>query len=201
MSEEIRAAGIESLINQAFRNQANSYITTNPNKANSTDASYLSGGTIIINQVLPLADSIRYPNLNPGQQVDPYQNILGEGTNQLSGQRLGLSLWQWATVYSAVRYCKFEITSNTGPIPPYFKYCYLSTFTDAMTSFGITPSYINSVGGFVAGNDIKYADIVNVIDMLKVHLKNVHEDPTYGQYVNFCHSSCHSNCHGSRSRR
>lgn len=201
MNNEIRAVGIESLVNEAFRNQANSYITTNPDKATSIDANKITNGTIVIGQVLPPADSVRYRNIHPAEIVEPLQNILGEGTIQTSGQRLGLALWQWATVYSAVRYCRFEIDTNTGPIPPYFKYCYLPTFSDGMTVYGITPSYINAIGGFITGNDITYDEIVNVIQLLKAHLKNVHEDPTYGTLFQFCHSSCHSNCHGSRSRR
>lgn len=205
MANNITAVGIETLINTAWRNQANGYITTNPERATSVDAGAITNGTIITNSVLRLANDVYNGYIQPGQYVDPGRDVLGEETFQVGFSpgynKLSLALWQWAGYYSAVRYCRFEVSSNTGPVPAYYRYCYLPTFTEALTSAGITPSYIGGIAGIVAGNDIVYQNIVDVVEILKAHLKNVHEDSTYGTLQTVCHSSCHYSCHSSRSRR
>lgn len=213
MANNIRAVEIETLINVAWRTQANSYITTNPERATSVDAAKITNGTIITTRVLDTADRVSIlfgrantVDLSPGRYIEPSYDILGEGTFQLDfppnyNNKLSFALFLWAHHYSAVRYCRFEVTSNTGPIPAYYRYCYLWTYSDAMVDNGITPAYIGDIAGIKAGEDIVYQNIVDVVEILKAHLKNVHEDSAYGTLQTVCHSSCHYNCHSSRNRR
>ena len=209
----ITAIGIESLINLAWRNQANSYITTNDERVTLEESTKVVNGTIIMTRVLDPANSVQVPGLNlsnwmthPGFIVSPGFSILGENTFQLDYgmtwvNKLSLALWNWANAYSAVRYCKFEVSDTSGPIPPFYRYCLLPVFTDALTISGITPSYIGELAGITAGSDINYQNLVDIIDVLKLHLQSVHEDSQYGTLQTFCHSNCHSSCHSSRNRR
>lgn len=213
MANNITAVGIETLINIAWRNQANSYITTNPERATSVDAAKITNGTIITTRVLDTADRVSIlvgrattVDLSPGRYIEPSYDILGEGTFQLDfppnyNNKLSFALFMWAQHYSAVRYCRFEVQSDTGPIPAYYKYCYLWNYSDAMSVNGITPAYIGDIAGITTGEDIVYQNIVDVVEILKAHLKNVHEDSAYGTLQTVCHSSCHYSCHSSRSRR